>query len=45
MSRAHKIVNLIGVVAPPLGLVVAIVLLWHRAVGPLALGLLIVPTC
>ncbi|MGO9976925.1 MAG: acyl-CoA desaturase [Solirubrobacteraceae bacterium] len=41
MSRAHKIVNLIGVVAPPLGLVVAIVLLWHRAVGPLALALLI----
>ncbi len=41
MSRAHKVVNLIGVVAPPLGLVVAIVLLWHRAVGPLALALLI----
>ena len=41
MTRAHKIVNLIGVSAPPLGLIAAIVLLWNRAIGPLELGLLV----
>jgi stearoyl-CoA desaturase (delta-9 desaturase) len=41
MSRAHKIGNLVGVAAPPLGLIVAIVLLWDRAIGPLELGLMI----
>src|SRR5436309_12123296 len=41
MSRAHKIVNLIGVPLPPLGLIVAIVLLWNRAIGPLELALMI----
>ena len=41
MSRAHKIANLIGVPLPLIGLVVAIVLLWNRAIGPLELGLLI----
>jgi stearoyl-CoA desaturase (delta-9 desaturase) len=40
MTRAHKIVNLIAVPMPLVGLVVAIVLLWNRAVGPLELGLL-----
>ena len=48
MTRAHKVVNLIGVPAPLVGLVVAIVLLWNRAVGPLELGLMIglyVVTC
>ena len=37
MSRAHKLTNLIGVGVPPAALVTAIVLLWHRAVGPLEL--------
>ena len=37
MSRAHKITNLIGVPLPLVGLVVAIVLLWNRAIGPLEL--------
>jgi stearoyl-CoA desaturase (delta-9 desaturase) len=41
MSRAHKIVNLIGVPLPLLGLIAAIVLLWDRAIGPLELALLI----
>src|SRR3954463_11666442 len=41
MSRAHKIVNLIGVPMPLVGVVVAIVLLWNEAIGPLELGLLI----
>jgi stearoyl-CoA desaturase (Delta-9 desaturase) len=41
VTRAHKIANLIGVPAPLLGLIAAIVLLWDRAVGPLELALLI----
>ncbi len=41
MSRSHKIGNLIGVAAPPVALIAAIVLLWHRAIGPLELGLMI----
>jgi stearoyl-CoA desaturase (delta-9 desaturase) len=41
VSRAHKIVNLIGVPLPLVGLLAAIVLLWDRAIGPLELGLLI----
>src|SRR3981081_3493557 len=48
MTRAHKIVNLIGVPLPFVGLWVPIVLLWDRAVGPLELALLIgfyVVTC
>jgi stearoyl-CoA desaturase (delta-9 desaturase) len=48
MTRTHKIVNLIGVPAPLVGLVVAIVLLWNRAIGPLELALLVgfyVVTC
>src|SRR5450759_2521838 len=48
MSRTPKIVNLIAVPAPLVGLVAAIVLLWNRAIGPLELGLLIglyVVTC
>ena len=40
MSRGHKIVNLIGVPLPLVGLVVAIILLWNKAVGPLALILM-----
>jgi stearoyl-CoA desaturase (delta-9 desaturase) len=41
MTRAHKTVNLIGVALPPVGLIVAIALLWNRAIGPLELSLLI----
>ena len=41
MTRAHKVVNLIGVPMPLVGLVVAIALLWDRAIGPLELGLLV----
>jgi stearoyl-CoA desaturase (delta-9 desaturase) len=41
MSRSHKIGNLIAVGAPPIGLIVAIVLLWNRAIGPLELSLMI----
>jgi stearoyl-CoA desaturase (delta-9 desaturase) len=41
MSRAHKITNLIGVPLPLVGLVVAIVLLWDRAIGPLELSLMV----
>jgi stearoyl-CoA desaturase (delta-9 desaturase) len=40
MSRIHKAVNLIGVPTPLVGLLVAIVLLWDRAIGPLELGLM-----
>jgi stearoyl-CoA desaturase (Delta-9 desaturase) len=42
MSRGHKIVNLIGVPLPLVGLAVAIVLLWNRMIGPLELALLVV---
>jgi stearoyl-CoA desaturase (delta-9 desaturase) len=38
----HKLTNLIGVPLPFVGLIVAIVLLWNRAVGPLELTLLVV---
>jgi stearoyl-CoA desaturase (delta-9 desaturase) len=41
MTRAHKIANLIGLSLPVIGLIVAIVLLWNRAIGPLELGLLV----
>jgi stearoyl-CoA desaturase (Delta-9 desaturase) len=41
MTRAHKLVNLIGVPAPLVGLIVAVALLWDRAIGPLELGLMI----
>jgi stearoyl-CoA desaturase (Delta-9 desaturase) len=48
VTRAHKIINLVGVAAPFVGLIVAVVLLWDRAVGPVELALLIgfyVVTC
>ena len=41
MTRAHKIINLIGVPLPLVGLIAAIVLLWNEAIGPLELALLI----
>jgi stearoyl-CoA desaturase (delta-9 desaturase) len=40
MTLPHKIINLIGVPLPFVGLIAAIVLLWNRAIGPLELGLL-----
>jgi stearoyl-CoA desaturase (Delta-9 desaturase) len=40
VSRTHKIVNLIGVPLPLVGVLAAIVLLWDRAIGPLELALL-----
>ena len=42
MTRLHKFVNLIGVAVPPAALIVAIVLLWHKAIGPFELALMIV---
>jgi stearoyl-CoA desaturase (delta-9 desaturase) len=41
MTRAHKIVNLIGVPLPFIGLIAAIALLWNRAIGPLELALML----
>src|SRR6202042_778490 len=41
VTRTHKIVNLIGVPLPLVGLLAAIVLLWNQAIGPLELGLLV----
>jgi stearoyl-CoA desaturase (delta-9 desaturase) len=42
VTRLHKFVNLLGVALPPSALIIAIVLLWHRAIGPLELTLMIV---
>jgi stearoyl-CoA desaturase (Delta-9 desaturase) len=41
MTLKHKIVNLVGVALPLVGLLVAIVLLWDRAIGPFELVLLV----
>src|SRR6202035_5028612 len=41
MTLGHKILNLIFVPLPLIGLIVAIVLLWHRAIGGLELGLML----
>jgi stearoyl-CoA desaturase (Delta-9 desaturase) len=41
MTRIHKISNLIGVVLPFVGLIVAVALLWGRAIGPLELVLML----
>jgi stearoyl-CoA desaturase (delta-9 desaturase) len=41
VTLKHKVVNLIAVPAPLVGLIVAVVLLWDRAVGPLELGLMV----
>ena len=40
MSRRRELANLIGIVLPPAGLVIAIVLLWNRMVGPVELAIL-----
>jgi stearoyl-CoA desaturase (delta-9 desaturase) len=41
VSRIHKIGNLIGVGVPPLCVVVAIIVLWNHAIGPLELSLMV----
>jgi stearoyl-CoA desaturase (Delta-9 desaturase) len=41
MTRRHKIANLIGVPLPLVGVIVAIVLLWGRMIGPLELSLMV----
>ena len=40
MSRTARNVNLVGVIVPFVAFLVALVLLWNRAVGPLDLGIL-----
>jgi stearoyl-CoA desaturase (delta-9 desaturase) len=40
MSRTTRNVNLAGVIVPFVAFVVALILLWNRAVGPLDLGIL-----
>ena len=42
MSRRRELANLVGIVMPPAGRVVAIVLLWNRMVGPAELAILAV---
>ena len=42
MSRSHKLANLLGITAPLVGLVAAVVLLWGRMVGPTELAVLAV---
>jgi stearoyl-CoA desaturase (delta-9 desaturase) len=41
VSRIHKIGNLVGVGVPPLCVVVAIIVLWNHAIGPLELSLMV----
>jgi stearoyl-CoA desaturase (delta-9 desaturase) len=42
MTRTHKLVNVAGVTLPLLGLVLAVILLWERMVGPQELAILAV---
>jgi stearoyl-CoA desaturase (delta-9 desaturase) len=42
VSRAHKLANLAGIVLPFVGLVLAVVVLWERMVGPAELAILAV---
>ena len=42
MTRTHKLVNLTGIILPLVGLVIAIVVLWERMVGPTELAILAV---
>ena len=41
MTQGHKITNLVALSVPFVGLIVAIALLWNRAIGPLELSLMI----
>ena len=42
MTRTHKLVNLAGIILPVVGLVIAVVVLWERMVGPTELAILAV---
>ena len=42
MTRTHKLVNLVGISLPFVGLMLAIVVLWERMVGPTELAILAV---
>ena len=42
MTRTHKLINLAGIVLPFVGLVIAVVVLWERMVGPTELAILAV---
>jgi stearoyl-CoA desaturase (delta-9 desaturase) len=42
MTRTHKLTNLLGISAPLAGLLLAIVLLWHRMLGLTELAILLV---
>jgi stearoyl-CoA desaturase (delta-9 desaturase) len=42
VTPAHRIANLVGITAPLLGLLLAVVLLWDRMVGPTELAILAV---
>ena len=42
MTRTHKLVNLTGIILPFAGLVIAVVVLWERMVGPTELAILAV---
>src|SRR6478735_1005514 len=42
MSLSHKLSYLLGITAPPVGLALAVVLLWDRMVGPTELAILAV---
>jgi stearoyl-CoA desaturase (Delta-9 desaturase) len=40
VTRRRELANLVGILAPPVGLVIAIVFLWNRMVGPVELAIL-----
>ena len=42
MTRTHKLINVAGITLPFLGLVIAVVVLWERMVGPTELAILAV---
>jgi stearoyl-CoA desaturase (delta-9 desaturase) len=42
MSRTHKVINLVGIGVPFIGLALAVGLLWDRMVGPSELAILLV---
>jgi stearoyl-CoA desaturase (Delta-9 desaturase) len=42
LSRAYKAINLVGIVLPLAGLVIAMLLLWNRMVGLTEIGILLV---
>ncbi|MDP9491161.1 MAG: acyl-CoA desaturase, partial [Actinomycetota bacterium] len=42
MTTTHKVANLIGIGLPVVGLVLAIVLLWDRMVGPTEIAIMVV---